>query len=118
MDGKDDEMHDSQQIPTAEIPIACLIGDSTEREQRLREVEELFHQARVVDEDEQGYVFAFANADASATRLAEFVATERRCCPFLTFELRVPPAGSDITLRLSGGEGVKAFVAATFGGDE
>jgi hypothetical protein len=49
-----------------------------------------------------------------ACALGELIALERRCCPFLAFELRSEAEGGDVTLRIGGRAGVREFVGATF----
>jgi len=108
-------MNDEMKTPTtAEMPIACLLGTGTEGVARMREVAALFQQARAVDKGEDGYLFRFSDDDGIVEQLAGFVVAERRCCPFLTFDLHIGPAGSESTLRLSGDVDVTAFIAATF----
>ena len=54
---------------------------------------------------------------ADALQLAAaFVAAERRCCPFLTFEIAFEPHGGPVWLRLRGSPRIKQFVAETFTG--
>jgi hypothetical protein len=60
-----------------------------------------------------GYVFTFA-PDAFDD-VARFVANERRCCPFLTFDIQVAPANGPLTLQLTGPEGTRAFLVAEMG---
>jgi hypothetical protein len=42
--------------------------------------------------------------------VAEMISFESRCCQFLDFQLDVKRGGASITLRLTGGEGVKEFL--------
>ena len=44
--------------------------------------------------------------------VAHFVARERLCCPFLRFVLEVAPERGPLWLRLTGAEGVTAFMRA------
>lgn len=57
-----------------------------------------------------GYAFRFA-AEAFPLVTA-FVAHERRCCPFFTFRIEVPPAETAITLRINGSPAAKALIKA------
>jgi len=41
---------------------------------------------------------------------AEFVSLEKLCCPFLNFEITVEAENGSVWLKLTGREGVKAFV--------
>jgi hypothetical protein len=60
-----------------------------------------------------GLSFRFPAREYDA--VAEFVALERLCCPFLTFTLDVAPDQGPLILRLTGADGVKAFIAAELG---
>jgi hypothetical protein len=57
-----------------------------------------------------GFAFRFA-ADAFE-QVASFVANERRCCPFLRFELTVDPADGPVRLRMTGPPGTREFLQA------
>jgi hypothetical protein len=46
--------------------------------------------------------------------VAVFIDRERRCCPFLRFELDVAPAGGPLRLRLTGPAGVAELLRAEF----
>ncbi|HEX8276312.1 MAG TPA: hypothetical protein VF615_26970 [Longimicrobiaceae bacterium] len=43
---------------------------------------------------------------------ALFVANERRCCPFLRFELSAAPAAGPVRLRITGPAGTRDFLRA------
>ena len=57
-----------------------------------------------------GLAFRFAADEYDA--VVRFVDRERLCCPFLRFTLDVAPARGPIWLRLTGADGVKAFIKA------
>lgn len=52
-----------------------------------------------------GYAFRFAPESFEA--VASFVANERRCCPFMSFELTLTPAPGALWLRMTGPEGTR-----------
>jgi hypothetical protein len=94
--------------------IACLLS---EREMAIRGDEiarGLFAAVEETAELPDGYAYRFANDPALLDSLMEFIAAERRCCPFLTFELAFAPHGGSIWLRMRGSPRVKAFIAETF----
>ena len=72
----------------------------------MEETEELPH----------GYALRFATEEDRLPSLAEFIAGERRCCPFLSFALEVEAGGGPTWLRLTGPEGVKEFLREELGG--
>ncbi len=69
--------------------LACKLPSQAFRS-RLEEVALLFESARDTKELEDGFSFEFPGDDDSARRLLEFVNVERRCCPFVTFDLVLP----------------------------
>jgi len=57
-----------------------------------------------------GYAIRF-EADAFDA-VARFVANERKCCPFLTFELTLDPGSGPLWLRMTGPDGTRAVLDA------
>jgi hypothetical protein len=65
-------------------------------------------------ETAKGYEFQFSPADVSLAEMAEWVAAESKCCPFFDFHIDVEREGRLLCLRLTGDEGIKAFIRAEF----
>jgi hypothetical protein len=57
-----------------------------------------------------GYAFRF-QPDAFEA-IARFVANERRCCPFMDFELVIAREGGPVWLRMTGPAGTRAVIEA------
>ena len=55
---------------------------------------------------------AFALPADSLISVAQFVQNERKCCPFMTFEIRVGAAAEPISLRVTGPVGTREFLQA------
>ena len=94
--------------------IACLLS---ERDYAIRSEElagGLFATVEAIDELPDGYAYRFAGAESPLESLLEFIAAERRCCPFLTFEIAFEPHGGPLWLRMRGSPRVKAFIADAF----
>jgi hypothetical protein len=68
-------------------------------------------------ETTKGYEFQFSPADISLAEIAEWVAAESKCCPFFDFHIDVEREGRLLCLRLTGEEGIKAFIRAEFKAD-
>ena len=69
-------------------------------------------QAAMVERAELGDGWAFRlRGGASLPGVAEWIALERRCCPFFRFALEVDGESGPVWLRLTG-DGVKEFLAA------
>jgi hypothetical protein len=63
-------------------------------------------------ETAKGYEFQFGPTDISLAELAQWVAMESKCCPFFDFHIDVEREGKLLCLRLTGEEGIKAFIRA------
>jgi hypothetical protein len=90
--------------------IACLLS---EREMAARGellARELFPGVEAVEELSDGYAYRFPGDEAWTANVLAFVAAERRCCPFFTFEVVFTPHGGPLWLRLRGSEAIKTFV--------
>ena len=99
-------------------PIACDMSVLTraQRETHLTTSRELFSKVRAIKELADGYEFQFGDEPEVIVRVAEFVALEKLCCPFLNFAINIEAEGGPVTLRLTGREGVKAFVREEISG--
>ena len=95
--------------------IACdltaLDAVARRREQELlRRFPELVVAATPI---EYGYDIELPSDTATMSEVGEFLALERRCCPFLRFQLTVDRADR-ARLRIDGPEGTREFIEATF----
>ena len=81
----------------------------TERETHLKTSRTLFSNIKEIRELPDGYEFRLED-DASVLKAAEFISLEKLCCPFLAFTLDVDAEAGPVKLRLTGREGVKAFI--------
>jgi hypothetical protein len=61
-----------------------------------------------------GYEFRFPGDTATLQQLTDWIVTERLCCPFFDFDVRLDSEGGPIALRLTGRKGTKAFIKADF----
>jgi hypothetical protein len=57
-----------------------------------------------------GYAFRFSPDALEA--LARFVANERKCCPFMSFELLLAAESGSLWLRMTGPEGTREVLQA------
>jgi hypothetical protein len=65
-----------------------------------------------VKELPDGYALRFTPSQESILLASEFIAREKLCCPFFSFDLVVEKDGGPVWLQLRGREGVKAFIQA------
>jgi hypothetical protein len=65
-------------------------------------------------ETPRGYEFQFSPSAITIAELADWVANEGKCCPFFDFHIDLEEEGKLLCLRLTGAEGIKAFVREEF----
>jgi hypothetical protein len=58
--------------------------------------------------------YGFRLSPSSLMAAAEWISFERKCCPFFTFDLEQARDEGPVWLRITGSEGVKAFIRAEF----
>jgi hypothetical protein len=99
-------------MTTNNLPIACdltVFGDN-ERKRQKSILDEFRAKVKGMEELPDGYAFTLAREPYMLQLVAEMISFESRCCQFLDFQLDVRRGGASITLRLTGGEGVKEFL--------
>lgn len=98
-------------------PIACQLNAlSNDERMRRSELASGFSKSiQEVQELPNGFAIRFSADARDWMRAAEFVALERRCCPFLAFSLEAQEEDGPFWIRITGRDGVKAFIAAELG---
>lgn len=99
-------------MPT-DIPLACQLEVFSADERRR------YHAARAeidaavthIVEKDNGYEFQLPGDDTMLARVAEWIALERRCCPFFDFTVAIGGSDSSIGVALTGSPEVKRFLA-------
>jgi hypothetical protein len=99
---------------TADIPIACQrLAGVFSPEAKVRHAEiwnNIEGKIQGIIELKTGYAFNFPMEDELFQELAEYITYERHCCPFFRFALELEPGAEMVSLRLTGGDGVKEFL--------
>lgn len=85
-----------------------------QRQVHIDASKELFSRIQEFRELENGYEFRFA--PDVIVELAQFISLEKLCCPFLHFVVEVAEESGPVWLRLTGREGVKAFIREEISG--
>jgi hypothetical protein len=78
-------------VTRQDSPFACSLEKSLTKEQRehKKQIAWKMEKARIgTQELPDGYVFRFRPEGISLTEVADWVATERVCCPFLIWRLK------------------------------
>src|SRR5215211_8179722 len=96
--------------------LACNMGVFTpaQREAHILGIAELVQRVENFRAVENGYQFSFPNETDLISKIAEFIANERLCCPFLKFTLNVNSSDEPISLSVSGPTGTQEFLRAEF----
>ena len=104
-------------VVTVEGKFYCNIKALTPAERaRHKELSDKLMGARSETvETSNGYEFQFSPKNVSLAEVAEWAAAESKCCPFFDFHIDLEREGTLVCLRLTGSEGVKAFIRAEFG---
>jgi hypothetical protein len=99
-----------------DTPIACQLGVFSADERYRYEAVRGQIEAAVggVAETANGYVFDLPGNDATLALVADWIAFERRCCPFLEFAVSIGASHSPIRVALTGSPEVKKFLESEF----
>jgi hypothetical protein len=116
-EGKDGAGEATEGTSAAAPPVAVACSLGSEEMRRRREAVLSPIAAAVVEMRalEDGCALGFAPEQPGLAQLAELIDLERRCCPFLRFELTVEPAGGRVWLALTGPSGTREFLASELG---
>jgi len=99
----------------AETPFACNMTALTRKERSVHQKasQKLF--AAVQERKELGDGYAFRLPAEALETTAQWVALERKCCPFFTFGMELARDDGPLWLRVTGSDGIKPFIRAEFG---
>lgn len=96
----------------AEIAIACDLN-AFDREVRKRYTElraQVQGAVLEIRELADGFMLRVAAEPSLLAAVGEWIALERRCCPFLDFAVEIPHGDTSAWLRISGPEGTKEIL--------
>ena len=96
------------------VPIACSLTDAEFREREALLLARFKAAVATTRELPDGFAFLAPGGKSWITLLADLIAAERECCPFLRFELTAEPNLGPVTLSVTGPAGSKAFLKKTF----
>ena len=100
-----------------ETPFACSLEKSLTKEQRAHKMQLTLKMAAARMETSElgnGYVFRFRPEAVSFAEIADWVATERVCCPFFDLAIEAERENGPLSLRITGRDGVKNFIRMEF----
>jgi hypothetical protein len=101
---------------TAQSGFYCNIKalSASERARHKELSEKLLASRAETIETEKGYEFRYSPSKVSVAEVAEWVVMESKCCPFFDFHIDLEQEGQLVCLRLTGRDGIKAFIRAEF----
>jgi hypothetical protein len=100
-----------------DTPLACNLGALTaaERHEHTALTGKLFAAVTKRSDIRGGYAFQLDRKRVSVAEVGQWVALEKRCCPFFDFRFQFDRNGGPMTLSLSGRDGVRKFIVAELG---
>jgi hypothetical protein len=95
-----------------DLPIACNPNaiSAAQGERWMVVGKQMYQAIQEVRELPNGYAFRLPGDSAMLMIIAEDLAIERLCCPFLRFTLEIEAARGPIWLSFTGPEGTKTFL--------
>jgi hypothetical protein len=92
--------------------IACKLTSPEMQQRKATVIASLKKQVIEKKELKNGYSYKFKGTDSIVDELADFVKTERLCCDFFDFELKVAGDASSAWLTITGPKGAKDFITS------
>ena len=104
------------QVEQTQSKFYCNIKALTPEERAEHHIltEKLMKLRKETVEIAKGYELQFDPKTVSLAELAEWVGRESKCCPFFDFHIDLEAEGHLLCLRLTGEDGIKAFIEAEF----
>ena len=104
---------DGESVAGYNVPVACTLDaiPADERSAHCSLAAQLFGQ--LIQEHREladGHEFRFRLESLEA--LARFIANERKCCPFVNFDLAIGAGSDHLTLRMTGPAGTRELLRA------
>jgi hypothetical protein len=93
-----------------DIPVACSLSDAELRDREATLLARFKSAVITTEELPDGYVFRIPGDKKCIAVVAELIAAERECCPFLAFTLTFSPNKGPVDLRVTGPIGAKDFL--------
>jgi hypothetical protein len=87
---------------------------SKERARHRELTEKLLSARNETIETEKGYEFQYSPEKISIAEVGEWVVLESKCCSFFDFHIDLENRARLVCLRLTGSEGIKAFIRSEF----
>jgi hypothetical protein len=103
-------MKDKKTVKNRKLPIACLLPNEEQAKRREEIGNDIFKRAEEIRELREGFSFTYPGTDEWISKISEFIMSERKCCPFFTFELLFASNTGPVYLHIRGSKDVKEFI--------
>ncbi|HQS22873.1 MAG TPA: hypothetical protein PLJ41_00450 [Sediminibacterium sp.] len=90
--------------------LSCKLTSPEMQQRKATVIASLKKQVIEKKELTNGYSYKFKGTDSVVNELADFVKTERLCCDFFDFELKIAGDASTAWLTITGQKGAKDFI--------
>ncbi|MCW7467563.1 hypothetical protein EHQ23_09005 [Leptospira bourretii] len=97
------------------LPVSCILTSEEFKSRKENELKIIKENFEDVIELKNGYTFSFTNAEIHSKDILNIILMEKRCCPFLSFNLRFPFENEIMFLDIFGEEGAKEFIKVEMG---
>lgn len=111
---------DCAYVPTtsgsADVPLACdlTVFSSNERREHKKLGDLLFAEVKRIVENTDGFTLVFDQNAKLEKRITSWLAKEKQCCPFFSFQITREDAPALLMLRISGPQGAKDVLQGEF----
>jgi len=95
-----------------ELSVACRLSSAEFREREATLLAQFRSAVTATEELADGYAFRLPGDGKSIALVADLIAAERECCPFIAFELAAHPNTGAVVVRMTGPAGTKEFLRA------
>jgi hypothetical protein len=92
------------------MPLICKLASPELQKRKQTLLAELKGLIIVKIELENGFQYEFIGSDANIDLLSSFIKTERLCCDFFRYDLKIGEENMPLTLTLTGPQGAKEFI--------
>lgn len=101
-------------VTTENESFSCSLT-KVEMQERLRIIESFKTLIREKRTTESGLAFEFEGNNKNLEKIMELIELERKCCSFLTFDLKIQKEAEPLVLIISGPEGTMEFLSMELG---
>ena len=100
---------------TTEKEIVCKLTSPELQKRKETVLEAIKKEVLEKKELPDGYSYKFNGTDSIYNQLTSFIGSERQCCDFFTFTLKIQDEKSFIWMDITGPEGAKEMLTAEAG---